>query len=91
MIKQIPGWANFFILWIPYFVLAAGSNYLVNKLREVRDNRKFAKRVGKEYYTAIHLKWHEHIDWLYCLLISALYLGPYLAKWRFWGDGYHFW
>ena len=60
------------LIWLACFLITTSLNFLINKLREVRDNKRFKKRIGKEYYTPVHLKWHEHIDWPYCLALATL-------------------
>jgi len=60
MIKSIPGWANYVILWGLYFIIA----FLLSLAFD---------------------------GWRLALVISTVYAGGYLAKWRFYDEGWHFW
>lgn len=60
MIKSLPGWINFLMLWAAYFV-------------------------------AVWLLSLVFDGWRLALVMSAVYAGGYLAKWRFYEDGWHFW
>ena len=59
MIKQLPGWANFLLLWFGYLVLTA----------------------------FLHLMYEEFIftwkNFRFDMIITSVYCGCYLAKWRF--------
>lgn len=95
MIKSIPGWLNFFILWAAYFIAGAGLNLLLNWIRQemrikfnVREARKAS--LGPVHVSPERKAWFMLIDWAYVLLITAVYCGAYLAKWRFYDDGWHF-
>lgn len=95
MIKSIPGWANFFILWAIYFVAGAGLNLLLNWIRQefrmkygIRERRQGS--LGPTHISPERRRWYYLIDWAYVLLITAVYCGAYLAKWRFYDGGWHF-
>lgn len=92
MIKSIPGWLNFLILWLAYFSLTVVLNYAVNSLRQrLRFGRELREgSLGPVHITPQKKKWFELIDWTFCLLITAVYCGAYLAKWRFYDGGWHF-
>jgi hypothetical protein len=63
MIKSIPGWINFFLLWLFYF----GVMWFIGWL------------------------FKAHYDLWYLGLITAVYSGSYLAKWRFDNGEWRFW
>jgi len=95
MIKSIPGWLNFFILWTIYFFVGALLNLLLNCFRQemrirfkVREERRAS--LGPVHVSPERKAWFMLIDWTYVLLITAVYCGAYLAKWRFYDDGWHF-
>jgi len=96
MIKTIPGWLNFFILWCAYAIVGAGLNLIVNYLRQearmwlnIREARRAS--LGPVHVSPERKKWYALIDWIYVILITAVYCGGYLAKWRFYDEGWHFW
>ena len=61
MIKRLPGWLNFIILWALYFLV----------------------------FWLLSLAIKDTLSLVLCA--SAVYAGGYLAKWRFYDDGWHFW
>lgn len=63
MIKSLPGWLNFFILFAAYALIAEALNFIF-----------FGGRV----------------DHRFVALICAFFCGAYLAKWRFYDNGWHF-
>lgn len=67
MIKNLPGWLNFFILWAAYFLLTIGVDFFLLKV-----------------------KYHKRMHWLLDFVITSVYCGGYLAKWRFYDGGWHF-
>ena len=67
MIKELPGWANFMVLWVAYSGLTIFLDYLFVKGKKKRE-----------------------MDWLFDVFVASVYCGGYLAKWRFYGDGWHF-
>lgn len=95
MIKSIPGWLNFFILWLAYFIIAAGLNLLINWIRQetriwLRIKEERQASLGPVFVFPERKKWFYLIDWIYVILITAVYCGGYLAKWRFYDGGWHF-
>ena len=68
MLRRVPGWINYFLLWAFYSVLFVGIYYL--------------------------LRWAgvEMSDIGVIVVMSAIYSGAYLAKWRYTeGKGWRFW
>lgn len=64
MIKRLPGWLNFLILFAGYVILAEALNFVFFKGR---------------------------IDHRFVALVCSFFCGGYLAKWRFFDNGWHFW
>jgi len=62
MIKELPGWLNFFILSTAYAVLIVFLRWLFGSVAE---------------------------DWFLGIVVFT-FAGAYLAKWRFYGSGWHF-
>ena len=62
MIKQLPGWLNFFILATAYAVIVVFLRWLFKSQCE---------------------------DWFLGIIVFT-YAGAYLAKWRFYNNGWHF-
>ena len=67
MIKELPGWLNFLVLWVVYSGLTVSLDMLFVKAKK-----------------------KQQVDWLFDVFVASVYCGAYLAKWRFYDGGWHF-
>lgn len=59
MIKNLPGWVNYLLLWLGYLLLTVFIHWTFNHFVWSWENVRFD------------------------MIITAVYCGAYLAKWRF--------